>query len=56
MLDMDINFLTLDEINAEITSLRKRPIGQRTVRDADRLRDLEFAQRRIRGVSGRSSW
>lgn len=55
MQNTDVNFLTLDAINAEIASLQKTPIGQRTVHDADRLRDLEWARRRIRAASG-TSW
>jgi hypothetical protein len=53
MYNRDIEFMTLDEINTEIAAFKKLPIGQRSVRDADRLRDLEFAQRRIRGLPGR---
>ncbi len=41
------DFMTLDEINAELRDLAKTPLGQRTVSDTDRQRDLELAKRRI---------
>jgi hypothetical protein len=43
--------MSLDEIEAEISSIQKLPIGKRSVLDTDRLADLKDARRRITGES-----
>jgi len=46
--------MTLGAIEAEISSIERTPMRDRSVADVERLADLRSAQRRIKGVKGGS--
>ncbi|HSX22851.1 MAG TPA: hypothetical protein VLE97_08780 [Gaiellaceae bacterium] len=48
--------MPLRSIEAEIASIQKTPVGDRSVADTERLADLREAQRRITGGSRRGCY
>lgn len=48
-LPRDLVTMPLDQIDAEIAEIKKRPPGQQTVDSTERLRDLYEARERIVG-------
>lgn len=51
-----VDSMTLDQIDAAIDSYTSKPPGQLTPSDADRIRELRLAKRRITGCDNEYSW
>lgn len=48
-LSRDLSTMPLKQIDAEISSIQKTPVHDRSVADVERLADLRDARRRITG-------
>ena len=56
MIRSTTDHMTLDQINAAIDHYMAMPAGQLTPRDADRLRELRLAKRRVVGGRADGCW
>lgn len=51
-----VDTMTLDQIDAAIDNYTSKPPGQLTPSDADRIRELRLAKRRITECDNEYSW